>query len=218
MKVACYCRVSTAEQDLQRQIESTTSYSEDRLGAELDAIEIYRDKSTGTDTERSGYHDLLDDVSDGTIDAVVAASVSRVSRSIRDLSETASRIVDDAGAELHIVEESLVITGDDDPYQTAMFQLLGVFAELEAQMTRQRVRDGIRTRMENDEYHHGRPPLGFTKDDGYLIETGDFDRVRSVLELVDADQMSKRQAARELDTSRRTINRALDRVELYSLD
>jgi DNA invertase Pin-like site-specific DNA recombinase len=98
-----------------------------------------------------------------------------------------------------------------------MLQILGAFAELEAEMAQKRTKEGIRTRMENDEYHHGPAPLGFQKNDGRLIEAENFDRVRSVLELIQADELSKRKAATELDASRKTINRALDRAELYGL-
>jgi len=215
--IACYCRVSTEDQSLDRQMEATADYAEREFGAELGDLEYYTDKSTGTDTARAGYHELLDDVASGDVDAVVANSVSRVSRSIRDLDKTVETIVDEHGSELHIVSEGLRMTGDNDPYQKAMLQLLGVFAELEAEMTRQRVREGIQTRMNNDEYHHGPAPLGFAKNDGHLIEADGYDRVRTTLELVQDGELSKRKAARELDTSRRTINRSLDRAELYNL-
>jgi len=215
--IACYCRVSTEDQSLDRQMEATADYAEREFGAELGDLEYYTDKSTGTDTARAGYHELLDDVASGHVDAVVANSVSRVSRSIRDLDKTVETIVDEHGSELHIVSEGLRMTGDNDPYQKAMLQLLGVFAELEAEMTRQRVREGIQTRMNNDEYHHGPAPLGFAKNDGHLIEADGYDRVRTTLELVQDGELSKRKAARELDTSRRTINRSLDRAELYNL-
>lgn len=213
MDVACYVRVSTEDQSLERQLEATHDYTDRHW--DTTPVETYRDKSTGTDTDRSGLRSLLEDVDD--YDAVVVNSVSRISRSIRDLDDTVTEIVDEGGAELHIISEGLQMTGEDDPYQKALMQMLGVFAELEAEMTRQRVREGIRTRMENEEYHHGPAPLGFEKDDGYLIEAGNFDRVRSVLEIVQADELSKRKAARELDTSRRTINRALDRADLYGI-
>jgi len=216
MEVATYVRVSTEDQSLERQLEATHDYAED-LGATPASIETYRDKSTGTDTSRDGYRDLMAAVEAGQYDAVVVNSVSRVSRSIRDLDQTVERIVEDADTELHIISEGIRMTGDDDPYQRALLQLLGVFAELEAEMTRQRVKEGIQTRMENDEYHHGPAPLGFQKDDGYLIEAENFDRVRTVLEMVDNDELSKRKAAKELDTSRRTINRSLERKDLYAL-
>jgi len=214
--IACYVRVSTEEQSLERQLEATHEYTNQQF--DTVPVETYRDKSTGTDTDRSSFRQLLEDVQDDQYDAVVANSVSRISRSIRDLDQTVETIVDDSDTELHIIAEALQMTGEDDPYQKAMLQLLGVFAELEAEMTRERVKEGIRTRMNNEEYHHGPAPLGFEKEDGYLIEASNFDRVRSVLELVQDDELSKRKAARQLDTSRRTINRALERGELYSLE
>ncbi len=215
--IACYCRVSTDDQSLDRQREATAAYAEHNFGAELGNLEFYTDKSTGTDTDRSGYHDLLDDLADRDIEAVVVNSVSRLSRSIRDLDQSVETIVDTHGSELHIISEGLRISGEEDPYQKAMLQLLGVFAELEAEMIRQRVREGIQTRMNNDEYHHGPAPLGFEKNDGQLIQANQYDLVRTTLEMVQSDELSKRKAARELDTSRRTINRALDRAELYDL-
>lgn len=216
MEVAAYVRVSTEDQSLERQLEATHDYSNHHF--ETVPTETYRDKSTGTDTNRSDFRQMLSDVEAGMYDAIVANSVSRISRSIRDLDETVEQIVDQSDTELHIISEGLQMTGEDDPYQKAMLQLLGVFAELEAEMTRQRVKEGIRTRMENEDYHHGPAPLGFEKEDGYLIEASNYDRVRSVLELVQADELSKRKAARELDSSRRTINRALDRPELYAIE
>lgn len=217
MEVANYARVSTKDQSLQRQIENTTEYAQSRLDADLGDIQVYRDKSTGTDTERGGYEDMMTDAAAGEFEAVVVNSVSRISRSIRDLDRTAERLAEH-GVELHIIAEGLTIRPDeDDPYQTAMFQLLGVFAELEAAMIRQRVREGIASRQENVEYHHGPAPLGFKKNEGRLVEAENFDRVRTALEMVANDELSKRKAANELETSRRTINRALDRTELYAL-
>jgi len=184
---------------------------------DLDDVEVYRDKSTGTDTERSGYQQLLEDVDDGAVDAVVVNSVSRVARSIRDLDRSAERLAD-GGAALHIISEGLTMQpDDDDPYQRALFQLLGVFAELEARMAQQRTREGIAVRQENEDYHHGPAPLGFEKADGRLVETDEFDRVRTIVDMVRNDELSKRKAARQLDTSRRTINRCLNRLELYGI-
>lgn len=215
MRVAAYIRVSTQDQSLDRQLEATQEYSQREFN--VHPVETYRDTATGTDIDRDGFHDLLEDINAGQYDAVVVHSISRLSRSIRDLDQTVETIVEESGTELHIISEGMQITGDEDPYQTAMMQLLGVFAELEAEMTRQRVKEGIRTRMENEDYHHGPAPLGFEKEDGHLIEAANFDRVRLVLEMVLDGELSKRKAARELDTSRRTINRSLDRAELYGL-
>jgi DNA invertase Pin-like site-specific DNA recombinase len=217
MRAATYVRVSTEDQSLERQLESTHEYARD-LGADPASIETYRDKSTGTDTERSGYRELMADVDAGEFDAVVVHSVSRISRSIRDLDQIVELIVGENETALHIISESFDIRpNDDDPFQRAMLRLLGVFAELEADLAQKRTREGLRTRLQNEEYHHGPAPLGFEKNDGHLREGTEFDHVRATLELVNEGELSKRKAAKELDSSRRTINRSLDRAELYGL-
>ena len=46
------------------------------IGAGPSFIEVYRDKSIGTDVERSGYQRLFDDADAGRVDAVVVHEVS----------------------------------------------------------------------------------------------------------------------------------------------
>ena len=216
-EIGCYCRVSTSDQNLNRQLEHTQEYSQSNFDVGLGQILFYRDKSTGTNTERDGYREMMDDAENGEIDAVVVHSISRICRSISDLERTASRL-EAAGVELHIISEGLSLRPDEsDPYQTALFQLLGVFAELEANIAQQRTREGIASRQQNEDYHHGPAPLGFEKDDGELVEGDLWHDCVTVLELVEKGELSKRKAAKRLDTSRATINRALDRPELYGL-
>lgn len=215
--VACYVRVSTEEQTLDRQTSATREYAADHLGA--DTVEMYTDASTGTNTDRDGYRRLMADAEAGEIDTVVVHEVSRIARSVRDLSRTVDRL-EAADVGLHILENDMTLRpADDDPYQRALFQLLGVFAELEAQMTRKRVREGIAARLDEEGYHHGPAPLGFEKDgDGGLIEADDYDRVCAVLEMVAKGDLSKRQAAVDLDCGRKTVRRSLtDRPELYGV-
>lgn len=63
----------------------------------------------------------------------------------------------------------------------------------------------------------GRPPLGFEVKDGHLVESEDYGDVCGTLRLVQTGKLSKRAAADELDTSRRTINRCLDNPSRYGL-
>jgi len=216
--VGAYARVSTGQQSLDRQLEGIGDYSQHKLSASLDDLEVYRDKSTGTDVSRSGYQSMMSDVEAGEIDVVVVYEVSRIARSIRDLDRTVDRMRE-SGVELHIVSEGLVVQPDEeDPYQTALFQLLGVFAELEAKIKQQNIREGIAARQKNEDYHHGPAPLGFEKEDGRLVEDEQYQRVVAVLEDVAKGELSKRQAAKELDSSRRTVQRAVEeRAELYGL-
>lgn len=217
-QIACYCRVSTTDQTLDRQIDATQEYARNSLGADLADINVYRDKSTGTNTNRDGYRDMIAAAENGDLGAVVAHEISRICRSISDLERTVDRLVDNCGVELHIVSEGLTISPDtDDPFNRAMFRLLGVFAELEADLRQQNTKEGIAARQKDDAYHHGPAPLGFEKDDGHLVEADDYNQVVGVLNMVKKGELSKRKAAAELGTSRPTINRALDSPDLYGL-
>ena len=142
MAIATYCRVSTADQTLTRQLESTHTYATEQLDASLDEIRGYRDKSTGTNTERNGYRDLMSDIQDGTITIVVVHEISRLARSLRDLDRTVSRIVE-ADAEVHFVCDGLVFgSGEDSPMDRLMLQMLGAFAEWEARVKQLNTKEG----------------------------------------------------------------------------
>ena len=217
MQVACYVRVSTAEQNLNRQLTATSEYAQEELGAELVEMETYQDKSTGTNTDRSGYRQLMADVEAGNIDAVVVHDTSRLARSLQDLDRTVERVTE-ADTELHFVRDNLPpFTGKNDPMARLMLQMLGAFAEWEANVKQMNTKEGIAARKENDDYHHGPAPLGFEKDDGHLIEAPNYHDVVATLEMVQKDELSKRKAARRLNCAWSTIGRALERAELYGL-
>lgn len=215
MNVARYHRVSTEQQNLERQANATEKFVDEEF-TDPD-VETIADADTGTNTDRDGYGRLMAAVENDEIDAVVVKDMSRIARSVRDLMRTVDRLRE-AGVELHFIDDPIEVRpNDDDPTQDLMLQILAAVAEFEAKITQQRVREGIAARQENDEYHHGPAPIGFNKNDGKLIESAEYDRICTVLDMVDADELSKRKAADRLDTSRATINRALDREELYGL-
>lgn len=159
---------------------------------------------------------MIDAVANNEVDIVVVDEVTRIARSIRDLEDTIDHF-EDAGVAVHFVSEGLEVDpNDDDPMTRAILQLMGVFGEMEARLTRQRIRDGIAARKAAGKTV-GRTPLGFESDGGNLIPGDDYDRVATVLEEVDADRMSKRAAADELGCARATIRNALERREMYGL-
>lgn len=79
MNVATSVRVTTEDQNLDWQLQATHDYAQTTLNPEPLEIETYRDKPTGTNTERSGYHDLMDPVEAGDY-GVVVKLISRVAR------------------------------------------------------------------------------------------------------------------------------------------
>jgi len=217
MSTACYVRVSTEEQNLERQLESVQQYAEDDLNTPLSDLKIYRDKSTGTDTARSGYREMMDVVQDDDADHVVVHEISRLARSLQDLERTVSRITDNEAA-VHFVRDGLSFgDGKERPMHRLQMQMLGAFAEWQAGVKQMNTKEGIAARQQEDDYHHGRPPLGFEKDDGRLIEGENYDQVCAILDMVQKEELSKRKAAEEIGTSRSTISRSLDRGKLYTI-
>lgn len=66
-------------------------------------------------------------------------------------------------------------------------------------------------------WHGGRPPIGTTSEDGELRRADEYDTVRSVLQRVKTGKTSKTDAASALGCTRKTIDAALDRPDLYQL-
>ena len=217
MLTACYVRVSTEEQNLERQLQSVQSYAEEKLDTELSDLQIFQDKSTGTDTSRSGYRDMMETLEEGDIEHVVVHEISRLARSLQDLERTVSRIIDN-GTAIHFVRDGLSFgDGKEQPLNRLQMQMLGAFAEWQARVKQMNTKEGIAARQQNEDYHHGRPPLGFQKNSGQLIEGTNYNQICAVLEMVHKNNLSKRKAAEELNTSRTTISRALERKELYGI-
>jgi len=214
MAVACYCRVSTGDQSLDRQREETWEYALAKLDAKPAEIEIITDKSTGTDTDRPGFDEMMARVRDDEFSDIVVLELSRLTRSMRDLLSIADDL-EPTGTSLHVMGQGLSINMDDPgPFDRAFLQLLGVFAELEANMIRQRVKSGIRSAKEAGKWT-GRPPYGFgTDSEGYLVMNGNFDRAMTILDELDRDE-SIRSLARRFGVGRATVRRIRDREDFY---
>ena len=103
--------------------------------------------------------------------------------------------------------------GDNDPYQRAFLNIMGTIAQLEADMIRERTRSGIEAAKQAGK-HTGRPPFGFDVADGYLTPNEDYDVAVEIIDRVEKGE-SKRSTARAAGVDRRTIDRILERKELY---
>ncbi len=71
-----YARVSTTQQDLERQLDALTK-------AGVDPKRIYRDKKSGATTDRPGLIDVLDRLRQG--DVLVVYTLDRLGRTVRDV-------------------------------------------------------------------------------------------------------------------------------------
>lgn len=124
-----YVRVSTAEQNVERQLD----------GVELD--KVFTDKASGRNRDRPQLERMLDFVREG--DTVYVHSLDRLGRNVDDLRDIVTELTGQ-GVEVRIVKQSLTFTGDDaNPMNRLMLTMLGAFAEFELAMIRERQAEGI---------------------------------------------------------------------------
>ena len=134
----CYKRVSTADQNLDRQL----------LGLSFDRE--YVEKISAKDTNRPQLQAMLQNIRAG--DIVHVHELSRLGRSVKDLLEIVEQITS-AGATVKFHKENLEFKGGDkDPFQALMLNLLSSIAQFERELLLSRQREGIAIAKEKGKY------------------------------------------------------------------
>lgn len=123
-----YIRVSTADQNTDRQLEGVTV---DRT---------YTDKASGGSKDRPGLDDLIGFVRAG--DTVHVHSIDRLARDLGDLLSLL-KLFTGKGVSVQFHKERLTFTGEDNPFQTLQLQVIGAVAQFERAIIRERQREGI---------------------------------------------------------------------------
>lgn len=138
-RVALYLRVSTDAQTTENQERELRLVAE-RAG--WDIVAVYKDEgisgAKGRD-KRPGFDALLKAAVRREFQMVAAWSVDRLGRSLQDLVAFLSEI-HGAGLDLYIHQQAI---DTSTPAGKAMFQMMGVFAEFERAMIRDRVKSGM---------------------------------------------------------------------------
>ena len=139
MKVAIYARVSTNEQTTDNQVRELTEWA-DRAGHEI--VTVYDDNGVSGAKGREyrkEFDKLLKAAVRREFDLVAAWSVDRLGRSLQDLLGFLTEL-HGAGVDLYLHQQALDTT---TPSGRATFQMMGVFAEFERSMIRERVKAGL---------------------------------------------------------------------------
>ncbi len=138
-RAALYLRVSTHEQSTGAQ---TSELLHIAVRAGWKVVAIYRDagisgaKGCG---ERPEFTRMRRDATRRQFDVLMAWSVDRLGRSLQDLVVTLA-VLQAARIDLYLKEQSVDTT---TPSGRALFQMIGIFAEFERAMIRERVQTGI---------------------------------------------------------------------------
>lgn len=142
MKIG-YIRVSTAEQNTIRQ---------EVLLKELGVDELFIDKASGKNTDRSELKRMLTYVRQG--DTVIVESISRFARNTRDLLDLIAQLTTKQ-VEFISKKEAIDTT---TPTGRFMLTIFGAVAELEREYILQRQNEGIAIAKEQGKYK-GRKPI-----------------------------------------------------------
>ena len=125
-----YARVSTTDQNLDRQIH------------EVKCDRLYCDKQSGKNVNREQLQAMLLNIRDG--DEIHCLSMDRLSRSLDDLIKLVKEITS-KGAKITFIKENMTFTPNkNDPFQNLMLSMLGAINQFYRENLLEIQREGIR--------------------------------------------------------------------------
>ena len=143
-----YIRVSTIEQNLDRQLE----------GIKLDRS--FTDKVSGKSIDRPALQEMLTYVRDG--DTVIVHSMDRLARNVDDLRQIVKGLTAKQ-VKVKFIKEALEFTGEDSPMSNLLLSVMGAFAEFERTLIKERQMEGIELAKKRGVYKGQKPPYQTSK-------------------------------------------------------
>ena len=165
-KTFAYCRVSSTDQNEDRQVEAMLE-----LG--INERDIFIDKCSGKNFDRPQYQALKLQLREG--DVLVIKSIDRLGRNYKQICEEWREIVRDIKADIKVVDMPILDTTRTDGLigeviSDIVLQLLGYVAEQERAFIKQRQAEGIKLAKEKGK-RLGKPPIQYPENwkDVYTI-------------------------------------------------
>ncbi len=162
-RVAIYIRVSTQMQidkdSLPMQRQDLIAYS--KLILETDDYEIFEDAGySGKNTDRPEFQRMLTALRSGAFTHLLVWKIDRISRNLLDFASLYNELK----------QLGIVFVSKNEQFDTstamgeAMLKIILVFAELERNMTSERVTATMISRANNGQWNGGRIPFGYDYD------------------------------------------------------
>jgi len=191
-----YIRVSTKEQNEQRQIHALKEYG-------ISEKNIYMDKQSGKDFNRKQYQKMLRKMNKG--DALVVKSIDRLGRNYEEILEQWRILTREKEITIVVLDMPVLDTRQAKDLTGTLIadivlQLLSYVAQTEREFIRQRQAEGIAAAKERG-VQFGRPRHDIPED---------FDKV---YQLVKDKKISGNKAAKQLGISKTTFFRLVKRKD-----
>lgn len=159
--LAGYIRVST-----EMQVEKDSLINQEEVISKFaqsknKGLKIYRDAGiSGKNKDRPALQEMLNDVEQGLIEAVVVTRLDRITRSLKDLISL-KELFEGHGVSFISITQNL---DTSTPMGRFSFYILGLVAQLEREMTAERVAEDMRGRAKRGKWNGGPIPFGFKFD------------------------------------------------------
>ena len=137
MKVAIYCRVSTGDQDADKQEEICLEYCK-RLNFEV--FKVYKDIISGATTSRPEFNKMLEDMRQIKFNAIMVTKLDRIGRSLSHLLSLFDEF-SRKGIQFIAVTQNIDTTTSAGKLQ---MQIMGAFAEFERNLISERTKEGLK--------------------------------------------------------------------------
>lgn len=195
-----YARVSSRDQNLNRQLDALGAYG-------VEPANVFADRASGKDFDRPRYRELLHALAPG--DVLVVLSIDRLGRNYSEILEEWRRITKELGVAIVVLDMPLLDTrardcGGSDVTSTLIadivLQLLSYVAQVERENIHRRQAEGIAAAQARG-VRFGRPRKPCPPQ---------FERVRDIYE---AGSITRSQAAKRLGVCVGTFDRWMRETE-----
>jgi DNA invertase Pin-like site-specific DNA recombinase len=183
-KVIGYVRVSTVDQNPDRQLEG------------LMTDKKFTDYASGKTLKRPQLEAMLDYVRED--DRIVVHSMDRLARNVKDLLDIVEHL-SNKKVEIQFLKENLTFNGTDSAISKLLLVIIGAVAEFERELILERQREGIALAQKAGKYK-GKP----TKLNKLLIE-----KIKQEM----TTRKTKADIARDLGISRFSLYRYLEAIK-----
>lgn len=167
IRVAAYCRVSTAEEAQMNSFEMQVHHFEQEIAENpmYERVDVYKDEGISGTTidKRKEFQRMIDDCKAGKIDLILTKSISRFGRNVADILGVL-QVLDELSPPVAVTFESEGISTADGKNKL-IISILSALAELESQQKSIAVKQGIRYRMQEGLYKFSvRNTIGYYRD------------------------------------------------------
>lgn len=169
IRVAAYCRVSTASDEQLISLDAQKAHYEDyiRSNDEWEYAGLYYDEGiTGTKKEcRDGLLSLVNACEKGLVDMVITKSISRFSRNTTDCLELVRKLLDLKVTVIFEKENLNTSTMESE----LMLSILSSLAENESVSISENSKWSVQKRFQNGTFIISYPPYGYKNENGEMV-------------------------------------------------